>query len=81
MENNKVLLYSTDNNIQYLMIIHNGKEYLKKYIYITESVLYSKNEHTVNQLHFNKQTNRSINCSRVESMLSSSTSIKTVGCY
>ena len=61
------------------MTIHNGKEYLKN-IYITESVLYSKNEHTVNQLHFNKQTNGSINCSRVESMLSTSTSIKTVGC-
>ena len=25
--NNKVLLYSTENYIQYLMINHNGKEY------------------------------------------------------
>ena len=28
--NNKVLLYSTENYIQYPMINHNGKEYLKK---------------------------------------------------
>ena len=27
--NNKVLLYSTENYIQYPMINHNGKEYLK----------------------------------------------------
>ena len=32
--NNKVLLYSTENHIQYPMINHNGKEYLKKNIYI-----------------------------------------------
>ena len=31
--NNKVLLYSTENYIQYSMINHNGKEY-KKYIYV-----------------------------------------------
>ena len=38
--NNKVLLYSTGNYIQYLVINHNGKEYLKKnvYIAITESL-------------------------------------------
>ena len=28
--NNKVLLYSTENYIQYPVINHNGKEYLKK---------------------------------------------------
>ena len=28
--NNKVLLYSTGNYIQYLVINHNGKEFLKK---------------------------------------------------
>ena len=28
--NNRVLLYSTDNYIQYPMISHNGKEYLKR---------------------------------------------------
>ena len=28
--NNKVLLYSTENYIQYPMINHNGKEYIKK---------------------------------------------------
>ena len=28
--NNKVLLYSTENYIQYPMVNHNGKEYLKK---------------------------------------------------
>ena len=32
--NNKVLLYSTGNNIQYLMINHNGKEYEKEYMYV-----------------------------------------------
>ena len=31
---NKVLLYSTGNCIQYLMINHNGKEYLKKRVYV-----------------------------------------------
>ena len=30
--NNKVLLYSTVNYIQYLVINHNGKEYEKEYI-------------------------------------------------
>ena len=30
--NNKVLLYSTGNYIQYLVINHNGKEYEKEYI-------------------------------------------------
>ena len=32
--NNKVLLHSTGNYIQYLVINHNGKEYEKEYIYI-----------------------------------------------
>ena len=38
--NNKVLLYSTGNYIQYPMINHNGKENFKKnvYICITESL-------------------------------------------
>ena len=36
--NNKVLLYSTGNNIQYSVINHNGKEYFKKHICITESL-------------------------------------------
>ena len=40
--NNKVLLYSTENYIQYPMINHNGKEYFFKnkdvYICITESL-------------------------------------------
>ena len=32
--NNKVILYSTGNSIQYPVIIHTGKDYLKKeYIY------------------------------------------------
>ena len=35
--NNKVLLYSTGNYIQYPVINHNGKEYEKEYICITES--------------------------------------------
>ena len=32
--NNKVLLYSTENHIQNPMINHNGKEYIKKRMYI-----------------------------------------------
>jgi len=35
---NKVLLYSIGNYIQYPVINHNGKEYEKEYIYITESL-------------------------------------------
>ena len=32
--NNKILLYSTGNYIQYSVTNHNGKEYEKEYIYI-----------------------------------------------
>ena len=32
--NNKVLLYSTGNSIQYIVITYNGKEYEKEYVYI-----------------------------------------------
>ena len=32
--NNKVLLYSTGNYVQYPVINHNGKEYKKEYIYV-----------------------------------------------
>ena len=32
--NSKVLLYSTGNNIQYLVINHNGKEYEKECMYV-----------------------------------------------
>ena len=32
--NNKVLLYSTGNSIQYPVIFHDGKEYEKECIYI-----------------------------------------------
>ena len=35
---NKVLLYSTENYIQYPVINHNRKEYEKEYIYMTESL-------------------------------------------
>ena len=49
--NNKALLYSTKNCIQYSMISHNGKEYFKKNVYIcvcvcahaTIILLYSRN--------------------------------------
>ena len=34
----KVILYSTGNYIQYSMTNHNGKEYEKEYICITESL-------------------------------------------
>ena len=36
--NNKVLLYSTGNYIQYPVINHMGKEYIYIYIYISESL-------------------------------------------
>ena len=39
--NNKALLYSTWNYIQYPMINHNGKEYI--YIYNRITLLYSRN--------------------------------------
>ena len=32
--NNKVLLYSTGNYIQYPVINHNGKEYKKEYVHV-----------------------------------------------
>ena len=35
---NKVLLYSTGNNIQYPMINHNGKENEKEYIYMCNRI-------------------------------------------
>ena len=35
--NNKVLLYSTENYIQYSIINHKGREFQKKNVYITES--------------------------------------------
>ena len=40
--NNKVLLYSTGNYIQYPVTNHNGEEYEKEYIYIciTDSFCY-----------------------------------------
>ena len=37
--NNKVLLYSTGNYIQYPVINHNGKEYKKKNVYKVETSL------------------------------------------
>ena len=39
--NNKVLLYRTGNYIQYPMINHNGKEYKRECICITESLCYT----------------------------------------
>ena len=35
--NSKALLYSTENCIQYPEINHNGNEYKKEFVYITES--------------------------------------------
>ena len=35
--NNKVLMYSTGNYIQYPVINHNGKEYRKEYMYVYNS--------------------------------------------
>ena len=43
--NNKVLLYSTGNYIQYPILNHNGKEYEKESIYMYKCItlLYSRN--------------------------------------
>ena len=51
--NNKVLLYSTGNYIQYPVINHNGKEYKKEHMYMYNWItwLYSRNN-IVNQLYF-----------------------------
>ena len=56
IDNNKVLLYSTGNYIQYLVMNYNGKESKKKiYIYITESLCCTAEINSiVNQLYFPK---------------------------
>ena len=38
--NNKALLYSTENSIQYSVIKHHGKEYEKECIYIYTFFIY-----------------------------------------
>ena len=56
--NNKVLLYSTGNYIQFPGIDCDGKEYFFKkcmYMYDQITLLYSKNWHIVNQLCFSKK--------------------------
>ena len=44
--NNNVLQYSTGNYIQYSVTNHNGKEYEKEYICITESLCCSEEINT-----------------------------------
>ena len=58
--NNKDLLYSTGNYIQYPVINHNGKEYEKGYI--TESLCYTAEikHNIVNQLYLIKIFKKSI---------------------
>ena len=52
--NNKILLYSTGNYIQYAGIKHIGKEHGTEYKCKEIALQYTGNEHnTVNQLHFN----------------------------
>ena len=43
--NNKVLLYSTGNYIQYPEINHNGKDYKKEYIYIFSAMQNKLTQH------------------------------------
>ena len=52
--NNKVLLHSTRNYIQYPVINHKGKEHEKEYVCITELLRYIAKINTSNQLYFNK---------------------------
>ena len=50
--NNKALMYITGNYIQYPIINHYGKEYVKEKIYVYLN--HNRNEHnTVNQLYLN----------------------------
>ena len=57
--NNKVLLYSTGNYIQYPAKKQNGKEYEKVYIRITESLCSAAEiNNIVDQAHFNKIKNK-----------------------
>ena len=53
--NNEVLLYSTRNYIQYLVINHNGKEYEKEYIYIYIFFIY-----ITESLHRTPETNTTL---------------------
>ena len=39
--NSKVLLYSTGNYIRHRVINHDGKEYEKEYVCLTESLCYT----------------------------------------
>ena len=48
--NHKALLYSTGNSIQYLVINHNGKEYITESLYCIAEIKHN----TVNHLHFNR---------------------------
>ena len=51
--NTRVLPYSTENCIQYSMIIHNGKGYLKRmYICITESLCCTAEINTTLQINY-----------------------------
>ena len=50
--NSKVLLYSTESYTQYLMINHNGKEYRKKNLYVTESLCCSAVINTTLQISY-----------------------------
>jgi len=60
----KILLYVTENYVQYCTITHNGTDYLKNniymymyvyvYIYKTESLCYIAEINTVNQLYLNE---------------------------
>ena len=58
--NNKVLLYSTVNYIQYPVINHNGKEYEKEYICVKPShfAIQQRLAQIVNQLCFNFKKKR-----------------------
>ena len=50
--NKKVLLYSTGNDIQYPVRNHNGKEYDKEYLCITESLCCIAEIHTTLSINY-----------------------------
>ena len=66
--NNKVLLYSTGSYIQYPVISHNGKEYEKEYICITQSLCCTPETNIVNQLYFSQQKEKQKQTKKKQSM-------------
>ena len=59
---NKVLLYSTENHIQHPITNHNGKEYQKRTICVTESLCRTEEINTNNYTSIKKKQNKTRGC-------------------